>query len=109
MRELYELMHRFGFMDELSSVTAQPRRFSLENAAQTLGAFFENVEVHRREDSLQVTEVPPLRNYILSMIPLSLIDDKVSIEELDEQLSNELQAQGGSLSIAKEAGIAIAS
>jgi ubiquinone/menaquinone biosynthesis C-methylase UbiE len=65
LKELYDLIRRFipDFREDNNSA----RRFGLENGAEILSPFFEQIEVRPYEDSLWVTEVEPLLAYIQSM------------------------------------------
>ncbi|MFT3892243.1 MAG: methyltransferase domain-containing protein [Anaerolineales bacterium] len=67
--------------------------FMLENGAEQLAQFFRSVSLSRYEDSLQVTELEPLMDYIRSMMRA----DELSEEELAKvqaELEKELKEKG---------------
>ncbi len=72
--------------------------------AELLSAQFAHVELHRREDSLVVTEVEPLLDYVLSMVdPTKSTRIQREREALREFIQEKLSK--GPLHIRKVAGL----
>ncbi|MDX9866140.1 MAG: class I SAM-dependent methyltransferase [Anaerolineaceae bacterium] len=65
MQELHALMGRFD-ASLLSWGKSAAAAFCLENGAEQIGEFFNQVTMHRYEDSLRVTDADMLLAYILS-------------------------------------------
>jgi len=103
MRELADLAARFDAdLGTWGSCGFATGTFTLENGASQISAFFGNVSVDRYEDSLAVTEVAPLVDYMLSgRIQL----DGARRNELTEFIAREMERAGGILRITKETGI----
>jgi SAM-dependent methyltransferase len=79
--------------------------FSLENGAEQLGEWFEDIELCRYDDSLLVTEAEPLVAYILSSVGNAdsvLVGEK--LDELIEFVEREL-AEKGAIRIGKDVGL----
>ncbi len=53
------------------------RGFTLENAAEQLRAQFDQVEVVRYDDAIEIGDAEPLVNYILSY-PVQLSDERIA-------------------------------
>lgn len=69
MAEIMDLARRFmppGY-NQAWLQSSQLRRYALENSLELIGASFEMVELHRYEDSLEVTQAGPILAYIGSM------------------------------------------
>lgn len=64
MRELDDLArHFFG----VAAMSNAGQRFGLENGRDQLAAFFDEIELRRYEDSLEITESEPIVAYLRSM------------------------------------------
>jgi SAM-dependent methyltransferase len=66
LQELRELVTRFQIDSHLLPVGRDPDFFDLEVAAEEIAAHFPHLRLHRRQDRLEVTEVPPLLAYVRS-------------------------------------------
>jgi ubiquinone/menaquinone biosynthesis C-methylase UbiE len=77
--------------------------FTLENGLEQLQGYFSQVTLSRYEDNLQVTEIQPLMDYILSTIKVQEIP-KDKFELLRENLEKELEEKG-SIFITKHSGL----
>lgn len=103
----------FDLVQEFDPRAAKPEelqsRFCLENAAEVLGQSFERVEIMPFESRLEVSEVRPLVDYILSMSSFwGLIDHTPPTVARLEQFLAEKMAITGKIAIQKSAGMAIA-
>jgi len=101
MRQLEDLVQRFepdlGYrLGELG--------FTLENGAQQLSPWFSNIELRLHADSLCVTEVEPLVDYVFSTVEA---DDETQ-RAFAGFVSIELESQGGAIHIGKNSGMLIA-
>jgi len=105
MRELHLLMRQFGFQPEewLGGFVAR-HAYTLENTAEQLRAQFAQVEVVRYEDTITLTEVEPLIEYILSH-PINPKDER--LVPLRAYVEDEI-AKNGKMAITKDMGVAIA-
>ncbi len=105
LQEIHQLMRRFGFQpEEWLGGFVSVRGFTLENAADQLRAQFEQVEVLRYDDTIEISEAEPLVNYILSY-PIQLSDERIA--ELRAYIEGEI-AREGKMEITKDMGVAIA-
>jgi ubiquinone/menaquinone biosynthesis C-methylase UbiE len=77
--------------------------FTLENGLEQLQAYFSQITLSRYEDNLQVIEIQPLMDYILSTIKVQEIP-KDKFELLRENLEKELEEKG-SIFITKDSGL----
>jgi hypothetical protein len=77
----------------------------LENGAAQLAHWFVNVTVDRYEDSLIVTELTPLIDYILSGRLELAVDRKRAFVDFVRQ---EFQRASGGLTITKDSGMFVA-
>jgi ubiquinone/menaquinone biosynthesis C-methylase UbiE len=103
--ELRQLLDRFlvrsGFLRANSRVEA----FDLDAAVREVSAHFEEVEEHRRDDTLVVTELDSLLSYIRSMVPAAE-QDSPRLIELAEYLRREIGTKG-SFTISVRAGVVL--
>ncbi len=84
-----------------------PQGFTLENGADQLSPWFENIEIRHYPDSLVITEAQPLIDYILSMITWAdVLSNEAAIDKLSA-LVNRLIDQHGSIHIQKCSGMFI--
>jgi ubiquinone/menaquinone biosynthesis C-methylase UbiE len=88
--------------------------FSLENGAEQLSPWFSEVTIRRYEDALDVTEVKPLVEYLLSgsaadRVARELDANELSsrVSDLTERLERELTSRGV-IHITKDTGLFIA-
>ena len=82
-----------------------PLGFSLENGEEQLSPWFDEVALRRYEDSLVVTEVGPLVDYLLSGMTSDQLGPRVA--ELTDRLEREL-ASRGAIRITKDVGLFVA-
>lgn len=106
MGELYELVQRFDSVVAADGWYLEPIGFSLESGGAELSAWFESIELRRYVDTLVVTEVTPLVDYILSTVRLSLGEERRA--DLSEFIQQQMQANGGVIRITIDSGIFIA-
>ena len=81
--------------------------FSLENGRGQLSRWFENVRLLRREDSLFVTEVGPLVDYLLSGTAAHAAGREGEVADLVDVLERELASRGG-ICVTKDTGMFVA-
>ena len=81
--------------------------FSLENGRGQLSRWFENVRLLRREDSLFVTEVGPLVDYLLSGTAAHAAGREGEVADLVDVLERELASRGG-IRVTKDTGMFVA-
>ena len=81
--------------------------FNLENGAEQLAAYFPDVTLLRYEDSLEVTEVEPIIDYLLSSTVLRRHLDEQRVNQLRQIIAQAIQ-QSGAFHIHKDAGLFIA-
>jgi ubiquinone/menaquinone biosynthesis C-methylase UbiE len=106
MRELGELGRRFG-LDIDFSFSSEIQRFSLETGEAQLAAFFPEVNLHRYEDGLEITEVQPILDYIFSVRSTREILVGENLAEITKYLEEEI-AQKGAFYVTKDAGLLVA-
>ena len=81
--------------------------FSLENGEEQLSRRFGGVSLRRREDSLFVTEVRPLVDYLLSGTAAHAAGHVGDVAGLMRSLERELASRGG-IHVTKDAGMFVA-
>ena len=81
--------------------------FSLENGGEQLARRFGSVSLRRREDSLFVTEVRPLLDYLLSGTAAHAAGQEGDVAGLTRALERELALRGG-IHVSKDAGMFVA-
>jgi ubiquinone/menaquinone biosynthesis C-methylase UbiE len=107
MQELFDLVNAFDPRAQRSEDFQ--KRFCLENAAEVLGQSFEQVEILPFESRLEVTEVRPLVDYILSMSSFwGIFDRSARMVNRLEQFLTEKMAVEGKIVIQKSGGLAVA-
>lgn len=105
MQELPDLVSRFD--PQLAGALDQERNeFTLESGYRQLREWFSEVNIHRQENNLRITEPEPLVDYILSSFRLGVRDDRR--EELQQFIESELARRGGTLHILKDNGMLVA-
>jgi len=106
MKELTELVAAYN--DKIpNSLEPFALAFGLENGKKQLSASFKDVEMIKYEDSLEVTEVQPLVNYVLSF---SQTRDMLKGDELGaftDYIQNIIDKEG-KIKITKNSGMFIA-
>ena len=80
------------------------KAFGLENGAVSLGRHFTDVEVHRFEDSLEVTETEPLLAYVLSVRGAKETLSAAAMVELRRQIDERI-ASAGTFHVTKSQGM----
>lgn len=108
MQKLYDLVNEFDPRAQRSEDFQ--KRFCLENAAEVLGQAFKQVEILSFVSRLEITEVGPLVDYILSMSSFWGIFDRSAkmVSQLEQFLTEKMAAEG-KIVIKKAAGLAVAS
>lgn len=106
MRRLHELVAEVN--PEISIPLDVIRPFRLENGPEITRQVFPKVELHRYPDDLIVTEMEPLRDYILSMADFYSPGEGLDVEMLESHLSRRLEESEGKLVISKSQGIILA-
>jgi len=105
MKELPELITQFDptIEDYLANDNFP---FTLETGAAQLGQFFSEVQLRRYLDELRVTDANILADYAFSTMRMELVKDRR--DEFLRFLEQEMDANGGVISIKKDSGIFIA-
>lgn len=96
MRELNQLVESVA----PGAVREEESGFSLENGADQLDPWFDDVRLTRYPDSLHVTEVEPLVTYVRSYAPLSAEQESALRNRIEDVL-----AQRGAVEITKDPGL----
>jgi ubiquinone/menaquinone biosynthesis C-methylase UbiE len=103
MRELDELIARFDSRGEsLRAHTTTP--FSLENGAEQLAPWFSLATLHRYEDSLIITEIRPMVDYVVSMMSAQSVFQSSGLTGFTNYVERELAAHGA-IHIGKDSGM----
>lgn len=80
--------------------------FNLENGVELLEEHFSEVLLHRYDDTLKITEVEPLVDYILSIEPEAVTDTQTQVLiSIHDHIINSLTAGGGVINISKSTGL----
>jgi ubiquinone/menaquinone biosynthesis C-methylase UbiE len=77
--------------------------FTLESGLAQLQPYFCQIEMHRYDDSLQITEIEPLMAYIHSSMQVKKFSES-ALAELRSDLERELQSKGR-LFVGKDSGL----
>jgi SAM-dependent methyltransferase len=109
MRGLSELAAQ-AFPDYARKIqtTFQRLSFTLENGADLLSPYFEQVSLHVYEDGLHVTESEPLIDYVLSMLSTQAAELNPTHVAAIRQHVQQILAQQGAIHIEKSGGLFIA-
>jgi len=103
LRELDQLEKRFDpTIDDITAPSS--RSFTLEDGAEQLAPWFNDISISRYPDALLVTQVAPLVDYILSTVKM----DQARQASLAQFLAREMEQQGGAIYIRKDSGIFLA-
>ena len=103
LKEMDELAARFFSIPRMTESTA---RFGLESGEAYMRTAFSDVKLERYPDSLVITEVAPLMDYICSMRVRSRITDE-QVAALRAHVENEI-ATHGEIRMTKDSGLFIA-
>jgi ubiquinone/menaquinone biosynthesis C-methylase UbiE len=95
--EIIAMVRRF----DPGLVLRGPDSFLLETGAEQLAPWFSEVMLHRYDDSLEVTEVEPLVEYVASKVALSS-ERKTAFARFAEE---EMARLGGVLRVSKDYGL----
>jgi ubiquinone/menaquinone biosynthesis C-methylase UbiE len=107
-RHLIEIANLIRKYDAgLSSWGAVAASFTLENGMAQLARQFTNIKLYRYQDALEVTEVDPLVDYLLSGWARQILEK--SLDQFREFIARELEACGGVLHITKDSGLFVSS
>jgi ubiquinone/menaquinone biosynthesis C-methylase UbiE len=106
---MQELFHIGSFLipdlEDYSREKFSQMSFTLENGAEQLKEFFNQVEIKVFEDSLKITDAGPLVDYILSIInPLHPNINMKNIQEFQTQVKQIIQEQG-TINVKKSTGL----
>ncbi len=91
--EISDLVRRFDPANPYDA-GALSERFGLENGAEQLQPFFEDVGLHIYQDSLLVTQPEPLVAYVASMMTVGAEFKGARLEEFRRYVNREFEANG---------------
>jgi ubiquinone/menaquinone biosynthesis C-methylase UbiE len=107
-RHLIEIANLIGKYDAgLSSWGVVSASFTLENGMAQLARQFTNIKLYRYQDALEVTEVDPLVDYLLSGWARQILEKR--LDQFREFMAREMEACGGVLHITKDSGLFVSS
>jgi ubiquinone/menaquinone biosynthesis C-methylase UbiE len=106
MMELIKLVDRFDPTLNFSSASEHAKKFGLENGKEQLGEFFSTVTLKDFEGGLEVTEVQPLIQYILSakMEAKDILAGE-KLNDLDKYVKDAMDQNNGTFFITKASGL----
>ena len=105
LQEIHQLLRRFGVeSEEWRNGFVTIRGYTLENAPDQLRVQFDQVEVQRYDDAIEISDAEPLVNYVLSF-PMQLNDERIA--NLRALIEADI-ARTGKLEITKDSGVVIA-
>ena len=117
MKHLRELVRMLRVLDPThrsETIATDLPGFSLENGAGQLSPWFSEVSLRRYEDALNVTDVKPLADFLLSTIAAQAVSKRLPTDEFRERVSEltvflerQLTSHGAIL-VTKEAGMFLA-
>jgi SAM-dependent methyltransferase len=99
MRELWELLAQIGVGTNRQSA---PAEFGLENGEKQLAPHFEQIDLHRNEDALNITEAEPLIAYALSTSFAAALRPR--LDAFRQLVEREIAAKGA-IYMPKESGL----
>jgi ubiquinone/menaquinone biosynthesis C-methylase UbiE len=105
LSEIRDLLCKFD--GELASWGKVADSFTLENGMAQLSQWFTKIKLYRYEDALEVTEVTPLVDYILSGWAQQILEKRQN--QFIEFVTREMEARGGVFHISKDAGLFVSS
>jgi ubiquinone/menaquinone biosynthesis C-methylase UbiE len=103
---LREIKDWFESLDLALEIAVFRNPFTIENGLQQLQPFFSDIQTQRYEDSLRITELPPLMAYLKSTATYS-DNPEAAFTKLEQKLTAELQTKGA-IKITKESGLFLA-
>lgn len=106
LQEIRWLMQRAGLSFFGRMVGNSSSHFSLEDAAEQMAPWFEQIEIRRRENALVVTEAEPLIAFMLSSLPSSAVNAE-QLQLLRTIVDQEL-ARNGAIHITNDSGLVMA-
>ncbi len=101
LAELSSLLVRFD--SELTSWSPARSPFRIEDAATHLSPWFTEIRLEQYHDALEITEVEPLLEYVLSTSARSRVLEKQAA--FKELLCQEMETGGGRIHITKSGGL----
>jgi len=101
LKQLDELMLQLH--PDMGNADHFTKPFRLENGGNQLSPYFIDIKIHPYDDALQVTEVEPLIDYLVSGIAYSEIDPE-RFEKFRTFLQQQIDEKG-SIHISKETGL----
>jgi ubiquinone/menaquinone biosynthesis C-methylase UbiE len=111
MLEMKQLVTAFDpnsrYEQVLESITSN---FSLDNGAEQLHAWFQDVQCQRYEDALVVTDADALVEYVLSCNGLEtgqMVLDPRQVDSFRDYINHHMKQGGGKIEIRKDSGIFI--
>jgi SAM-dependent methyltransferase len=102
-KHMHEVMDWFKQIHEAQVWESFVVPFTLENGQEQLQPYFSQIALSRYDDNLQITEIQPLMDYILSGIRVQELPDE-KLELLQQNLEQELKDKG-SIFITKDSGL----
>jgi len=105
LHHMQEVRALITSIDPEIDMTSAGTLFALENGHEQLAQQFAQVELQRYKDSLEVTEVEPLVNYVLSMKRSDRIE--TDSQRLRDIIRSEIESRGA-FHITKDSGLFIA-
>jgi ubiquinone/menaquinone biosynthesis C-methylase UbiE len=105
LREIKDLLCKFDA--GLASWGRVSDYFTLENGMAQLAAWFAEVKLYRYEDALEVTEVDPLVDFILSGWAQQILEKRT--EQFRDFVAREMESRGGVFHITKDSGLFVSS
>lgn len=106
LRELHDLVRQF--MPGFSTRMFEDLPFSLENGRRQLEAVFPHVDLLPYPDSLEVTDVQPLLDYILSSSEIRAQITQETLQQITDYVNQEIDSKGA-FHITKASGLFVAS
>jgi SAM-dependent methyltransferase len=100
LKELHAWMKRLGPGTEMAVFRDT---FTLENGLEQLQPFFTGIQTLSYEDSLRITELPPLMAYLKSTTSYG-DNPESAFAELEQELAAKLQADGA-IEVTKDSGL----
>ena len=102
--EIAEVVAKFDVeLADWGKISHVDQPFSLKNGLQQLSSYFTDIRLYCYEDALDVTEVGPLVDYILSGWAHNIVAGRQ--DQFKEFLSREMEARSGVFHITKDAGL----
>lgn len=106
MKEFSDLLNKYD-KNLYNPIEPFASVFGLENGAEQLSKSFEEVEIIKYYDSLEVTESEPIINYMLSFSSIKENIDEINMEGFKEYLDDIID-RDGVIKVSKDTGIFIA-